>query len=351
MTIFYPDISAFQGNISLFGAVAVCAKATEGTGWTSSNYAWQKAEAARRGAFFFAYHFLHAGNAAAQAQHCFNVVGKTPLMLDFEPSSTHPSVSDALAFVDKFRALGGIVNLLYLPHWYWQQLGSPTLSGFVSRGMSLVSSDYVSYSDSGPGWAGYGGMDVAIWQFSSSFSFNGQRVDFNAFKGTVAQLVALVGGKVTPMKPEDLILKQGDSGDAVKYLQGRLNVWNVAHPALAIDGVFGSATGDAVGEMQKEHGLTVDRIVGPATWAELDKTPSVDPPPPPSNTFAAPTGLALAGKLVSIGIKWTAVPDVNGVPPTGYTAQCYQMNGVKVGEQVVDGTSARFDNLSPRMAV
>ena len=191
-------------------------------------------------------------------------------------------------------------------------------------------------------WSG-GNKDsrMNLYQYSNGRSLAGIQVDFDvSMTGDYGQWPR----KGVNVKPEDLILKQGDSGDAVKYLQGRLNVWNVAHPTLVIDGVFGNATSDAVGEMQKEHGLTVDRIVGPATWAELDKTPPVDPPP---NTFAAPTGLALAGKLVSVGIKWTAVPDVNGVPPTGYTVQCYQMNGIKVGEQVVTGTSARFDNLVP----
>ena len=342
MTIFYPDISAFQGNISLAGTVAVCAKATEGTSWTSPNYVWQKGEAVRRGAFFFAYHFLHAGNAAAQAQHCFNVVGKTPLMLDFEPSSTRPSVSDALAFVDKFRALGGIVNLLYLPHWYWQQLGSPSLSAFVSRKMFLVSSNYVSYSDSGPGWVGYGGMGVAIWQFSSSFSFSGQRVDFNAFKGSVSELIKLVTGSGGDPVVSHPTLRLGDTGDAVKEMQARINVWNAAHPALSIDGDFGPSTLAGLREFQKEHHLTIDGVCGPNTWAALLKNP--DPPKPPAGQLAAPANFKYAGKRVSIGVRWDAVPDPENML-TGYTVQCWQMNGVKAGEQVVTGTSARFDLL------
>jgi GH25 family lysozyme M1 (1,4-beta-N-acetylmuramidase) len=347
VTIFYPDISAFQGNISLAGTVAVCAKATEGTGWTSANYSWQKAEAARRGAFFFAYHFLHAGNASAQADYCFNVVGKNVgLMLDWEPAgSSRPGVNDAVAFIERYRALGGTVNIVYLPHWYWAQMGSPSLGAIASRGCYNVNSAYTTYSDNSSNWNSFGGLEVKIWQYTSSFRFSGQNVDFNAFKGTVDELKALVIGKGVNVKPEDLILKKGDTGDAVKYLQGRLNVWNVAHPALVIDGDFGNSTSDAVGEMQKEHGLTVDRVVGPATWAELDKTPPTDPPP---NTFPAPANFSLASKLVSVGIKWDAVTTkVNGSLPTGYTVQAYQMNGVKAGEQVVTATSARFDSLTP----
>lgn len=185
---------------------------------------------------------------------------------------------------------------------------------------------------------------INLFQYSNGRSLAGIEVDFDtSMTGDFGQWPR-PGGNVN-VKPEDLILRKGDTGDAVKYLQGRLNVWNVAHPPLVIDGDFGQATSDAVGEMQKEHGLTVDRVVGPATWAELDKTPPVDPP---ASAFPAPAHFALSGKLTSISVKWDAVTTkIGGKLPTGYTVQCWQLNGVKVGEQVVTGTSARFDNLNP----
>lgn len=348
MTIFYPDISAFQGHISLAGTVAACAKATEDTGWTSADYAWQKGEALRDGAFFFAYHFLHAGNAAAQAQHCFNVVGKdVGLMLDWEPTaSSHPSVSDAVAFIEHYRALGGTVNLVYLPHWYWLQMGSPSLGAIAARGCYNVNSAYTNYSDNSPHWDSFGGLEVKVWQFTSSFHFSGQSVDFNAFKGTVDQLKTLVigHGKVAPVKPEDLILRKGAKGDAVVYLQKRINLWGAARPALALDGDFGQKTEDAVREFQKEHHLSIDGVVGPNTWRELDKNPD----PPALNSFPAPAGFAVAGKRISVGVKWDAVTvKVAGKLPDSYTVECWQMNDVRVGHQVVTGTSARFDNLVP----
>lgn len=76
----------------------------------------------------------------------------------------------------------------------------------------------------------------------------------------------------------------------------------------------------------------------------------VDPPVvvSPATSYPAPTGLAVAGKLVSVGVNWNAVTvKVDGKLPTGYTVQCFQMNGVKVGDQIVTGTSARFDDLTP----
>lgn len=144
--------------------------------------------------------------------------------------------------------------------------------------------------------------------------------------------------KVTPpLKPEDQVLKQGDSGTAVAYLQKRLNVWGAK---LTVDSSFGALTLAAVKAFQTQQKLTSDGVVGPATWTSLDKAPA-----PPNGAFAAPTGLAVSGKKVSVTVKWNAVAAVGGKSPTGYTAQCYQMNGVKVGDVTVTGTSARFDNL------
>lgn len=206
MTVtFYPDISNYQAGISLAGAPAVCCKATEGTTYVSPDYARAKADAASHGAYFFAYHFLHAGGASAQADHCHSVTGGLPVMIDAETTgSSNPTVSDIATFCDRYRALGGKCELVYLPHWYWQRIGSPSLSPLALRGLKLVSSAYPSggYTGvTGTGWQPYGGMTPSIWQFSASYYFNGQHVDFNAFQGTVAQLRTLAEGTPAPPPP------------------------------------------------------------------------------------------------------------------------------------------------------
>jgi hypothetical protein len=191
VTLFYSDISAFQHGLRLDGALAVAAKATEGTGWESPEYPAQKAEAARVGAFLVAYHFLHAGNVAAQAAWAHQHAGPTPLMVDFEPGlpgSPLPSLADCCGFIDAYRALGGVVHLVYLPRWYWASgLGSPPLAPLTGRSMILISSSYTRYTDaaSGLGWQPYGGMFPAVWQFTDALIFNGQPVDFNAYRGSV----------------------------------------------------------------------------------------------------------------------------------------------------------------------
>jgi lysozyme len=62
------------------------------------------------------------------------------------------------------------------------------------------------------------------------------------------------------------VLTKGDSGDAVKRLQRRLEA---AGHAVAADGDFGPGTDAAVRAFQAVHGLPADGVVGPATWAAL----------------------------------------------------------------------------------
>lgn len=62
-------------------------------------------------------------------------------------------------------------------------------------------------------------------------------------------------------------VRYGSTGDEVKTLQNNLNQLGYS---LDVDGDFGSKTLAAVRDFQNKNVLTVDGIVGPATWAKLD---------------------------------------------------------------------------------
>jgi lysozyme len=323
MTIFYPDVADYQAGISFSGCVIAMVKATENNNYTNPDYAAAKVRAANAGAYFCAYHFLHAGNGAGQASYAYSRVGGgIPLMIDCEPTynsngtiASAPQISDAVDFINEYRALGGTVHLLYLPHWYWQgNLGQVSLSPVIDLGMLLVSSDYTGYSDTGPGWASYGGMTPLIWQYTSTASLNGvSNVDMNAYQGTLADFQAQVStGAQTGGNPT---LTEGDTGPAVQTLQTRLNVWGAT---LAVDGNFGPATLAAVKAFQAAQKLTVDGIVGPQTWSALNENPGGAVP------YPAPTGL-VAG-AVSLAVNWDAVT-VNGTAVASYTVQAVGLNG------------------------
>jgi hypothetical protein len=64
-------------------------------------------------------------------------------------------------------------------------------------------------------------------------------------------------------------LKKGSKGDQVKALQTLLIAAGYSCGKSGADGVFGSATLDAVKAYQKANGLTVDGIVGQKTWSRL----------------------------------------------------------------------------------
>jgi GH25 family lysozyme M1 (1,4-beta-N-acetylmuramidase) len=233
MTIYFADVSNWQQGMSLAGMPAVIAKATESDNYRDPYYAGYKAQAAAMGAPFSAYHYLHHGNIQSQAQFAFNMIGAgTPCMLDVEivaDAPIDPQYADVDQFITAYRALGGLTTLLYLPQWFWSgHWGGPDLRPLAARGLSLISSHYTTYSDTGPGWDPYGGVTPSIWQYTSTATINGvAKVDMNAYKGTQDQLRVLFYGT----KPAPVTVKEEDMGAIV------LNVDDNQYYVLGGDGV------------------------------------------------------------------------------------------------------------------
>mgnify|MGYP003133128284 CR=1 FL=1 len=73
---------------------------------------------------------------------------------------------------------------------------------------------------------------------------------------------------------KDTVVQVGDRGAVVRFLQTQLDkdgyrLTRQAKPGAGIDGHFGRMTDKAVKQFQRDEGLVVDGIVGPATWHEL----------------------------------------------------------------------------------
>jgi hypothetical protein len=68
-------------------------------------------------------------------------------------------------------------------------------------------------------------------------------------------------------------LQQGATGEHVRRVQGECAAHGVVPMNLTLaqwmDGVFGQNTKNAVMQVQRQHGLTPDGIVGPKTWTVL----------------------------------------------------------------------------------
>jgi hypothetical protein len=207
-TIFGPDISSYQSGLNLSrlaGASFVIAKVTEGTYYTDADYeGWRKQSALLKKPFLW-YHFLSGQDSAPQAAHtAANVGDKTlPGMLDAEPAgSFHPTLKQIIGYIDAADAASLNLRLLYLPRWYWEQIGSPDLTPVAARGVHLVSSAYpggtgspaaIYPGDKAAGWESYGGMTPLVYQFTNKASDGGMPLDYNAFRGTAAQFAAAVG--------------------------------------------------------------------------------------------------------------------------------------------------------------
>ena len=95
------------------------------------------------------------------------------------------------------------------------------------------------------------------WQYSSAGQVPGisHSTDLNLIYG-------LEGAAPVPQS----ILRRGDRGAGVRWVQERLNRCGAN---LAVDGIYGPKTEAAVVQFQRENGLTADGIVGPRTRAKL----------------------------------------------------------------------------------
>jgi Putative peptidoglycan binding domain len=133
-------------------------------------------------------------------------------------------------------------------------------------------------------------------------------------------------------------VQAGSYGPAVAAAQTGLNTWaaTVGRAKLTVDSCFGLETLAAVDAFQTAKKLTVDGVVGAATWAELTSDPPKPAPVP--EAYAAPKGFK-AGN-VDLAVSWDAVPDLGGTAPTGYTVAVYEADGATlIGTKVVDALS------------
>lgn len=206
------------------GVEFVFIKASEGSTLIDPAFPTRLAQARAAGMLVAAYHYVRSNATAAAQVACVArvVPNNVPVIPDVEVNSG--GIALVREFVDLLRRAGYTVPLLYLPRWYWQQLGSPSLVGLPS----LWSSRYPNnvggsiadeYNDVlGSYWVGYGGLGVTVLQFTSSARVAGYApVDANAYIGTRDQLAAVLGQtrqqKGDPVK--NLILAKEAGGTAV----------------------------------------------------------------------------------------------------------------------------------------
>lgn len=180
-------------------------KVSQGTGVYDSRDWLRRGQAC--GLLCLGYHYLEPGNEVAQAR-VFAAQLKTagvPGMVDAEfptPTGDTLTVAGIRAFIDAARGFGARIPLLYLPHWYWQRMGSPDLGGLPNlwgssyvNGGGFASALYQAVLPSY--WAPYGQLPMSVLQFTDKAVVAGQSIDADAYLGTRDQLASLLGGSVT----------------------------------------------------------------------------------------------------------------------------------------------------------
>jgi len=205
VTIFGPDIANFQAGMDLAQVKAegfdfVFCKVSEGNYFQDQTWPGFRDAARANGLLLAGYHYVRGDNTPdSQADTFVQQLGdkSIPAMLDFEANGGN--IDNFWAVLNAIQARGVHVALSYIPHWYWQQIGSPDISTVPG----LIQSSYVGGSgfasalypgDQAGNWAGFGGRSVDILQFTDKASIAGHAVDCNAFCGTRDQLAALLGG-------------------------------------------------------------------------------------------------------------------------------------------------------------
>jgi len=247
------DIHArYQGGIDLArlkaeGYTFMCTKASEGTSIPSSGglgsagfavrFLGWVAQARKLGMVPGLYHWLKAGNAAAQAQFFHALVQRSGgpqgmlIQLDCEDNATYP---DVLAWAKEWERLtDGHPFLLYTGKWWWGPRGwdgtrvTPYLwdSHYLTADADVTPDDPAAMAARVPAawWRpGYGNWPAAtILQFTSRGDAGslGNNVDLNAFRGTRDELLTFTQTGDIDMDEKDKATATADTWRLLALLQ------------------------------------------------------------------------------------------------------------------------------------
>lgn len=136
------------------------------------------------------------------------------------------------------------------------------------------------------------------------------------------------------------VLREGSTGTGVRVLQYILSMLSAYDPifdAVAIDGIFGPNTRQAVETYQRIAGLSVDGVVGEDTWNSLKLaysklsevfTPTIPlfPLQPNQNLVLGSESAAVQQVQVWLNQLSTVYPEITAQPETGYLGQNTRMN-------------------------
>jgi lysozyme len=290
------DVSHYQGAVDWFAVARgevkfAFAKATDGNTLVDPTFQQNWPRIQEAGLFRGAYHYAHpAHDPEAQAALFASVVGPLgfrdlPPVLDLEEDEKLPpaDVLDwARAFISKAEQLFRRTVMVYTGGFWRFKLNNPNDPFFGARPLWLAA--YGPNPVIPASWSKY-----TFWQYSEGKSNQPKKIpgvppcDQDQFDGTEDDLTLLCKDGVLPDTPSPagppgsggagpsdwpgVIFvwpsTPAISGDMVKRWQERLAKLNYT---IDSDGVYGPQSKSACMAFQKDHGLSVDGIVGRTTW-------------------------------------------------------------------------------------
>lgn len=240
MGIFGVDVSNYQSSFDFRSWDFAFIKASQGNWFKDGRFQQHLNNARANNCLVAAYHYQETSSAQSQVALIKQIVPlDVPVIIDVENGSGSVDITRSL--ISLLRAEGYDVPFLYMPRWYWQQVGSPNLAGLPTLWASWYP-DYVARPREdgiakvpGSAWSDYGGNKVGVMQFTST------PFDQNYFPGTRDQLAAILGGRSPG----------GGTGDDMGWDDRLKNVEGYEDTA----GNFLTAAERKIDELTKEHAV------------------------------------------------------------------------------------------------
>lgn len=194
MGVFGVDVSNWQASFDFRSWDFAFIKSTQGDWFKDARFSQHLSNARNAGCLVAAYHYQETQDVDRQVANIRSVVPSgVPVIIDVERGSGGVDITRRL--VARLRDEGYDVPFLYLPRWYWNEIGKPSMDGLPVLWASWYP-DYVARPrETGinmvptSAWNPYGGLSVSVMQFTST------PFDQNWFPGTRDQLAAILNGR------------------------------------------------------------------------------------------------------------------------------------------------------------